>query len=617
MPKSSKPSSDYEYIAAKIDTLRSYDFFRNRPDSYIFSALCIKSHFYKNPALIVNQNELEDMIIDGAYDGGVDFLLTDPSSETCDIAIGQSKFYKNITFDEALNALIKMANFYKDMMSGVFDGINEKVQQRFLTLDSETGEESKIIFVLCTSAPQGKINIDRLENKFKEQFSDSSNIEVSILFASDIVNEIKEAESRRPTVESGKLYIDRAGNILIYDDDAVIVNISAMSLKRLYGMHGTNLLARNLRYHIKSGREIDRGIEDTINTNPALFWLKNNGITIICDSFSADGKEIKLTNFSIINGGQTVYIIHRNKRLIECNDFYLPCKIIRVQGNDNDEKNLYSLEIAKAANSQKPIRDIDLKANAPEQVRFALAMREAGIFYQTKRGEDIPKAYKANYLNTDLAEVGKLCLCAVFQIPGTSRSKPSSLYKPKYYDVIFRRDPKKIARICRELLYIDDFFRNTFIKEYDRNNKAEGKKAEDKIAFAHNARTACIAFVAFASRYIQGNLTDRHIDLMTYAKSDSDIYDIFRELEGFDFILPPRIFVQKDKYDDVLRKLFDVIISFGITAYTFAKDYDRSVTATNFLKSDKSYYKIISPQWSQIKTEVKKIFDEIADNSGR
>ena len=283
-----------------------------------------------------------------------------------------------------------------------------------------------------------------------------------------------------------------------------------------------------------------------------------------------------------------------------------------TQGSNEDEKNLYSLEIAKAANSQKPIRDIDLKANAPEQVRFARAMREAGIFYQTKRGEDIPKAYKPNYLNTDLAEVGKLCLCAVFQIPGISRSKPSSLYKPKYYDLIFRRDPEKIARISRELLYIDDFFRSTFIKEYDRNNKGDGKNAQDKISFAHNARTACIAFVVFASRYIDGNLTDRDVDSMTYAKSDSDIYDIFRELDGFDFILPQQLFAQKDKYDDVLRKLFNLIISSGITAYTFAKGYDPSVTATNFLKADKNYYKIISAQWPQIKSEIKKIFDGIS-----
>lgn len=608
-----KTTKDYEYICDKINSMqRNYPSQKGRSDAYIFSALCVKAHFYRNPAFLLNDDDIEEMIVDGAYDGGADFLLAEPSSESGDIVIGQSKFYKNIKYDDIFNALVKMYVFYKDMADGHFEKVNERTQKRFLSLSAETGSGARIIFLFCTSAPKNKVSVHALESKFMQLYGDSPNIDLHILFASDIVAEIRESESRRPTVESGEIIIDREGNILTYGDDAAIVNVSAMSLKRLYGMHGTNLLARNLRYHIKSGREIDRAIDETINTSPASFWLKNNGITIICDSFSADGKEIKLTNFSIINGGQTVYIIHRNKRLIECNDFYLPCKIIQAQDSGEDEKNLYSLEIAKAANSQKPIRDIDLKANAPEQVRFARAMREAGIFYQTKRGEDIPKAYKPNYLNTDLAEVGKLCLCAVFQIPGISRSKPSSLYKLKYYDIIFRRDPEKIARICRELLYIDDFFRSTFIKEYDRNNKGEGKKAEDKISFAHNARTACIAFVAFASRYIDGNLTDRDVDSMTYAKSDTDIYDIFRELDGFDFILPQQLFAQKDKYDDVLRKLFNLIISSGITAYTFAKGYDPSVTATNFLKSDKNYYKIISAQWPQIKSEIKKIFDGIS-----
>ncbi len=43
-----------------------------------------------------------------------------------------------------------------------------------------------------------------------------------------------------------------------------IVNASAFSIKQLYAMHNTNLLARNLRYHI-AGRDIDLAIEETIS----------------------------------------------------------------------------------------------------------------------------------------------------------------------------------------------------------------------------------------------------------------------------------------------------------------------------------------------------------------
>ena len=105
------------------------------------------------------------------------------------------------------------------------------------------------------------------------------------------------------------------------------------------------LLAKNLRYHI-AGRDIDKGIEDTINNSPESFWQKNNGITIVCDDFNIDGREAKLKNFSIINGGQTTYMLAKSRYIDENHDLFLPCKIIRTEGTTEDEKNAFSLSIA-------------------------------------------------------------------------------------------------------------------------------------------------------------------------------------------------------------------------------------------------------------------------------
>ena len=127
-----------------------------------------------------------------------------------------------------------MALFYKDMVRGNYEQVNETVQRRFLTLNSEVGEESNIHFVFYTSASQAGIRRDQIEKKFREQFTGSSNIEVSILFGSDIEDEIKESESRRPTIEAGKIDIDIADNCLLYGEDAAIVNVSAFSIKQLY-----------------------------------------------------------------------------------------------------------------------------------------------------------------------------------------------------------------------------------------------------------------------------------------------------------------------------------------------------------------------------------------------
>lgn len=376
--------NSYEFIQNKIHAMKdTYPSLRSKSDDYVFSALSVKSHLYKNPALILSESDIDEMIVDGQYDGGVDVLLTDPNSENCDLIVAQSKNWETITTDDVSNAMGKMADFYKDMLQGRYEQVNTKVQGRFLSLNSELGEESKVHFVLYVSAPQSGINKVRIEKKFREKFTDSHNFEISLFFGKDIVEEIKESESRRATVEHGKIKIDETGNYLLYGDDAAIVNVSAFSIKALYAQHNIQLLARNLRYHI-AGRDIDKGISETIKNCPETFWLKNNGITIVCSDFNIDGREVKLRDFSIINGGQTTYMIHKSPEIVENNDFYLQCKIIRTEGTTEDEKNAFSLAIAKATNTQKPIKQVDLKANSPEQVRFSQAMREVGIFYQTK-----------------------------------------------------------------------------------------------------------------------------------------------------------------------------------------------------------------------------------------
>ena len=591
----------------------TYPSLRLKSDDYVFSALCVKAHLYKNPALSLNDADFEEIIVDGQYDGGVDVLLTDPDAEESDLIIAQSKFYTSISSDDVINAMTKMASFYKDMSEGHYEQVNTKVQRRFLSLNAEVGDESKIHFVFYTSAPQSGINRARIEKNFRGLFTDSSRFEISLFFGKDVEEEIAESESRRPAVEQGKIQIDRAGNCLEYGDDAVIVNASAFSIKALYARYNIQLLAKNLRYHI-AGRDIDKGIEDTINNSPESFWQKNNGITIVCDDFNIDGREAKLKNFSIINGGQTTYMLAKSRYIDENHDLFLPCKIIRTEGTTEDEKNAFSLSIAKATNTQKPIKAVDLKANAPEQVRFSQAMRDVGVFYQTKRGESIPKNYKEPYLNSSLLEIGKLCLAAVFQIPCASRSKPSTLYLPQYYDKIFNSDQSQIAKLSRDLLYIDYYFRSTFLKNFDRDNSSM-PNSNDRISFAHNARTICIAFTAFASRYQQGNIPEQDLDAVFTAGyrdngTDAKLYDIFSNLDGISYLIPPSVFAEKNRCDAVLNALFNVIINAGITSFSMAVRYDNTLTATNFLKRDKNYYAILSDQWVAIREKIKNIWEE-------
>lgn len=596
--------NSHDKIASKVRAMKAdYPSLRDKSDEYVFSALCVKAHLYKNPAYVLDDRDFNEIIVDGKSDGGVDILLTDPNSDNSDLVIAQSKYYTRITSEEVVNAMAKMAIFYKEMSQGRYSQVNERVQRRFLTLNSEQGEESKTHFIFYSSAPQSHIRKGNIEKKIRELFPDSGNIEISILFAKDIEDEIDESESRRPSVERGRITLDAVENYLSYGDDAVIVNVSAFSIKELYARYNIQLLAKNLRYHI-AGARIDQGIKDTINNDPESFWLKNNGITIVCDDFEIDGKEVKMRNFSIINGGQTTYMLHRSPNIDAHHDLYLPCKIIRIEGDTEDDRNAFSLAIAKAANTQKPIKEIDLRANAPEQIRFYQAMRDVGIFYQTKRGEKVPSNYSAKYANTDLLEVGKLCLAAVFQMPCASRTKPSMLYQPQYYNRIFNGNQQQISRISKELLYIDYYFRDTFIKKFDKENE-ELPDAGMRISLAHNARTICIAFTALAARYYQKNVTNQDLrEIFAASRSDQDtdnrIYEIFSNLEGIYSLFPPYLFEQKDNLDSLLEKLFGTIIDAGAMSFAMASSYDTTLNATNYLKKDKNYYTILASYWSSM-----------------
>lgn len=172
----------------------------------------------------------------------------------------------------------------------------------------------------------------------------------------------------------------------------------------------------------------------------------------------------------------------------------------------------------------------------------------------------------------------------------------------------------QVAALSKELLYIDYYFRKQFQKKFDREN-ADMPDANMRISFAHNARTICIAFVAFACRYYKGNLSRQELQIIFNASRSENasemLYDIFRNLEGVNCLLPANIFAQKTVYEGVLDKLFTAIINAGITTFALASMYDTSITATNYLKKDKNYYSILQANWIRLETEIKEILGSV------
>ena len=118
----SEKLESYNIIKDKIHAIKEeYPSLKNKSDDFAFSALAVKAMYYKNPALTLSDTDINDIIVDGKFDGGVDFLLSDPNSEASDLIIGQSKFYQDIKFEDAFSAISKMLSFYKDMKAGHYE----------------------------------------------------------------------------------------------------------------------------------------------------------------------------------------------------------------------------------------------------------------------------------------------------------------------------------------------------------------------------------------------------------------------------------------------------------------------------------------------------------------
>ena len=119
-----------------------------------------------------------------------------------------------------------------------------------------------------------------------------------------------------------------------------------------------------------------------------------------------------------------------------------------------------------------------------------------------------------------------------------------------------------------------------------------------------------------ASRYYYKNINVSDLkvifDHVNKDKAYDDYYyDIFKELEDISFLIPKKVFEDKDAYDQILYKLFEIIISSGRRYYSIKKESDSTLNESNFLKRDSNYFAILKSEWENIDEKIKDVFDKI------
>ena len=362
----------------------------------------------------------------------------------------------NFSLSEAKEAI-------SDIKTLIYDALIAKsyqIDQQKMIYDNINDFEIKklIIRIITDYVPSDderyeiKKSIESINGNYKSVEYNST-----ISFGDDIEATIQANISPFDFVDNGFLRVDSSDNVLKFNETSFICNISAKSLKDLWVKEGKKgLLAMNLRYHVK-GANVDEKIEDSIINDSKDFWYLNNGIIIVCSDFNFVNNELRLKEFSIVNGGQTSKMIGETPINT---DFFISCKVIKNIYSDSKQKNYFISKVAEASNTQKPIKPKDLIANKVEQRELKDLMIKENIFVEVKRGEKAGQGvFSEAWQKTKNNELAQDLYSFVYLQPGPARNSVSQILinKDKYQTIFVKHQYN--PKFLKSLLFIEKSFK--------------------------------------------------------------------------------------------------------------------------------------------------------------
>lgn len=186
------------------------------------------------------------------------------------------------------------------------------------------------------------------------------------------------------------------------DYQAYLAVIPGNQLATIYDKWGARLLEQNVRVFLQARGGVNKGIRNTIDNDPAMFFAYNNGLTATAEEVTTQRNEsglclTGLRNLQIVNGGQTTASIHAAfRKKADLSKVFVQIKLSIVP----PERTIDIVpKISEYANSQNKVNAADFFANHPFHVRmedfsrriFAPSpdgsFRESKWFYERSRGQ--------------------------------------------------------------------------------------------------------------------------------------------------------------------------------------------------------------------------------------
>ncbi|OBQ57040.1 AIPR family protein [Tamlana sp. s12] len=177
--------------------------------------------------------------------------------------------------------------------------------------------------------------------------------------------------------------------------DCYLAIIPGSVLANLYKEFSNELLESNVRAFLGQAGKFNKGIRDTIREKPQMFLPYNNGITATANEVETQTINnklyiTKLNDFQIVNGGQTTAsLFHTQKKYKDADLSSISVQMKLTVIKDVEQKNLEVPNIARFANSQNKVTELDLSSNNPYFVEIESLSRKKYVVNPENKNQSV------------------------------------------------------------------------------------------------------------------------------------------------------------------------------------------------------------------------------------
>jgi hypothetical protein len=181
--------------------------------------------------------------------------------------------------------------------------------------------------------------------------------------------------------------------------DSFLTYISGDQVFNIYDRFGKRLLEQNVRTFLQFKGGVNKGIRNTIDGAPNMFFAYNNGITATASAVDVNeyNEITRIHNLQIVNGGQTTSAIYAAKKnyKADISDVLVQMKLSVIK--KSDEHLDFVSKVAEYANTQNKVNKSDFFSNSPFHKDYKLyststwtptqSQERHRWFYERVRGE--------------------------------------------------------------------------------------------------------------------------------------------------------------------------------------------------------------------------------------